>query len=588
MKSNKIIEIIKEYDPSKVVFWVGAGVDSNQPTSLPRAQELLTELLNLSCGEIVAKRILDDYTSVHGGIPRLETVVSELKTFESELKNNSSLLNGFKSFLECPYNECHNVIAQYVELGANVVTTNYGNAIPNAVNDRVGMSSDHLELEFDDDLGIYCYKSANLKIGSVFHIHGIADDLNTLGVSLDEVKNNLTANFKNKVEQWINDGYCFVFVGYSCSDSLDVNVMFDELNLNSDNKSYGVIVNHSNDISFSADIDSRYNILLKFDNHYQLNINTMSFFEAIQKSDDYTEPNVEFDWVQCFRNKCTGVLSSDYKYSALGYIKMLGLDANRILGKAWYYKIRKKDYSPFKRDWYINYYVSSCLSNMGRSMISLVFASRNEKTDLQTSDMLSSINVKRAAQIGEKTDSILEYLKAFEVGKIDWNISTPLNRRTKWIIYDFLIHPFCFNKNVRRHRELAQMIIDCNDIILEKGNNFVQSYFQIITALRHNAVLYMIFNNNRDKSLKYITKAINSYDDISSLDGVLTSKMYCVFIKLVDFRINKNLQSLSEVKVDLKEIKPLLSATKNSNELFLYVLIWANYCLLKLIEHRYK
>ena len=44
-------EILSKIDLKKTVFWVGAGIDVSAPTCLPLGVELLTFVLDYTCGE---------------------------------------------------------------------------------------------------------------------------------------------------------------------------------------------------------------------------------------------------------------------------------------------------------------------------------------------------------------------------------------------------------------------------------------------------------------------------------------------------------------------------------------------------------
>lgn len=70
---NDLVNLIKSLDPSKIVFWVGAGIDSNPPTSLPLASKLLEELIKQTCGKVYASKIKTQYELLYGEnmIPRV-------------------------------------------------------------------------------------------------------------------------------------------------------------------------------------------------------------------------------------------------------------------------------------------------------------------------------------------------------------------------------------------------------------------------------------------------------------------------------------------------------------------------------------
>lgn len=119
---SDLIKFIKTTDPQKIVFWIGAGVDHNSPTNLPLAEDLLRKILELTCGKDYAKNIQKKSKLVYQGIPRMEMVISEIKLFESELAIDSTIVNGFSSFLDAPPNSCHQVLAQFLNQGSNIVS----------------------------------------------------------------------------------------------------------------------------------------------------------------------------------------------------------------------------------------------------------------------------------------------------------------------------------------------------------------------------------------------------------------------------------------------------------------------------------
>ena len=100
---DSLIKTIKTMDPQKIVFWLGAGVDYNYPTGLPLAKSLMESLLQYSCGSYYEDLKQHIERNFQNGIPRMETIISEIKLFEGELKRPTNILQGFSAFLEeCP------------------------------------------------------------------------------------------------------------------------------------------------------------------------------------------------------------------------------------------------------------------------------------------------------------------------------------------------------------------------------------------------------------------------------------------------------------------------------------------------------
>lgn len=96
---NEIDNLLKSFNPNKIVFWVGAGIDADAPTCLPIGNQLTEYVLELSCGiegankikeywkdlsELI-QRLFNDEISI-SSIPRLETIFEAIKDFEGHLK----------------------------------------------------------------------------------------------------------------------------------------------------------------------------------------------------------------------------------------------------------------------------------------------------------------------------------------------------------------------------------------------------------------------------------------------------------------------------------------------------------------------
>ncbi len=333
---SDLIKLIKTLEPQKIVFWIGAGVDNNWPTNLPVAKDLLEKILELTCGEEYTEKIEKQYKSVYNGIPRMETVISEIKLFESELAIDSTIVNGFSSFLDAPPNTCHQVLAQYLNQGSNIVSLNYGNTIAKAYNMQYSNKFPTKPV-FDDELNLYVYKNECITKGKVYHLHGVADDLDTIGISLNEVKKTFSPKFKDQLTAWINNGYCFIFLGYSCSDTLDVNPFF--LNLKSKGNATGIIINHSKQESFTMENqDSKMkNILTPFSQKIIFNTVTKDFIESLKIRKCQKDDN-EYDWFDNFQNCIIPYNQDLYQYISLGLINSLGLDYKKVLPSDWYKK----------------------------------------------------------------------------------------------------------------------------------------------------------------------------------------------------------------------------------------------------------
>ncbi|MCM1179273.1 MAG: SIR2 family protein [Clostridium sp.] len=578
---SDLIQLIKTLEPQKIVFWIGAGVDCNSPTNLPLANNLLEKILVLTCGEEYAKSIKDQYELVYQGIPRMETVISEIKLFESELAIDSTIVNGLSSFLDAPPNSCHQVLAQFLNKGSNIVSLNYGNTIAKAFNMQYDNTFPTKPV-FDEEFRLYMYKSENITQGKIYHLHGVADDLRTIGISLNEVKKTFSPKFKEQLTEWINNSYCFIFLGYSCSDTLDVNPFF--LNLKTKGNATGIIINYSKHESFANENqDSNMdNILTPFNQKIIFNTITRDFieslaihdYEKIKNNDDNNDDGHK--WSDNFENCIIPYNQDLYQYIALGLINSLGLDCKEILASDWYKQ--QKKYELFKRHWYIDYNSFICLSRDSNFSNAINFSTKLDNSQLTKSDIYANIGLtKKAARAALPVTEIYNILHntnwANSNYQIDWTISTALNRNAQWIIIDILRNPFLFKIKQKRYSKLADTIIKCNNIIINLGNDYVLNFIQQLTALRYNGVLLMVFKNKYAPAIRNLKKALDDYTAISSIAGIIRCKLYLAFVELSNFRINKDSNSLNAAQSYLSDIHAHYSKIMKSRDKYIYILL---------------
>lgn len=569
---NNILETIKNYDPKKIVFWIGAGVDINSPTCLPKANKLVEKLLGLSCGTEKAKMVLEELE-----MPRMETIIYELKIFEKELKQQESILQIFKYFLEAPPNDCHQVIAQYLRLGSNVVTTNYTDTIQKAYSLQYDVDPSIIKPQYDTKNKMYISCDEKANSGKIFHIHGTSYDLNTIGISLYEVKNTFSQEFQHTLKKWIDNDYYFIFLGYSCSDDLDVNIFLKSCNSINGNNSKALIVSHSNSdeiIPLDKLNENFKDVLYPFNQKNAVSTNTSSFLIQIKKH-TYIKCKSLFD---NFDFNSINIVSYDKKlnkYFILGLYKTFDFNIGKILGNKWY---KNREYELFNRNWYIDYYTYMCLSKSYHPLLLIKYAKKLKNDDLTYSDTLSKLGfTKKAANVCISITEINKFIDNIDINSpgpvIDWNISTSLNRKAQWIIKDILKNPIFCSYKLNTHKNDALEIISCNKKILKLGNDYILDIFQNLTANRYNGVLIMLYQNDYNESNNLLHHSIKHYRNISSIDGEIRCLLYMAFVELLNYKYNKNKESLTFAQKYLNKAKKCSKSKLNPNDLQLYFLI---------------
>ncbi len=157
--------------------------------------------------------------------------------------------------------------------------------------------------------------------------------------------------------------------------------------------------------------------------------------------------------------------------------------------------------------------------------------------------------------------------------QIGWPISTALNRNAQWIIIDILQSPFLFKIKQKKYSKLADTIMECNNIIINLGNDYVLDFIQQLTALRYNGVLLMVFKNEYALAIRNLKKALDDYAAISSIAGVIRCKLYLAFIEMSNFKINKDSNSLNIAKSYLDDVNTHYSKIMKSSDKHIYILL---------------
>ena len=290
VKKEEVVKVIKTYPVNKLVFWLGAGIDLDFPTALPLGRELTVDVLKRGCGSEYAENILAQWkksrqliSDVTGGnidiheLPRLETILEAVRIFEENLLSDNSILKGLESFSEAPANENHFVLAELLHEGANIVTTNFDECIVKAYNELY--QDENLPLTLHQEKETWIYESELQEAGKIYHIHGVARCIENIGATLSILKNPIAGEFDNKMKKWLDDGSCFIFLGYSGMDSLDVIPYLNKLE--SSEKSIGVYVRHTEQNIEDENVQSneREDVLLKcFQAKYLVCFNTAQLF----------------------------------------------------------------------------------------------------------------------------------------------------------------------------------------------------------------------------------------------------------------------------------------------------------------------
>jgi hypothetical protein len=232
-----IPDFIHDVPPERWLLWVGAGISYPAPTSLPLGIPLTLFTLQECCGETVTTKVgqlwaeanahigAPDAPGPLGPVPRLESVLGDVDEVRAEfLGSGFDFLTGFRTFRGAPFNQNHLHIAELLRRGVNVVTMNFDTCIEAAYR-HLTLGKD--ELLLGRELGTPCYSSrSDPNVGKVWHVHGTAHDVRSLGATILAVKEGLPDGFRIWLDNILSCDSLVIFLGYSASDSFDVNLYF--------------------------------------------------------------------------------------------------------------------------------------------------------------------------------------------------------------------------------------------------------------------------------------------------------------------------------------------------------------------------
>ena len=203
----------------KLVFFVGAGISHVSPSCLPLFKELNKSIIRLTTGgqldEKDCETLADDI--------RPEVVLQILMEILSKdvMYKLLEWLKGVMTGTEP--NPNHFLLAQVLNQGGWVFTTNYDNLIEKAcdrlsihVQDKICYNETHFE-EFRKrhrDVG-------DVPGGYLFKLHGTIEDFESILATLRHVGKGLALS-KTHILKYFLKNFSFCFMGYSCQDDFDI------------------------------------------------------------------------------------------------------------------------------------------------------------------------------------------------------------------------------------------------------------------------------------------------------------------------------------------------------------------------------
>lgn len=578
LKMEDLDNFVKTICSKDIVFWVGAEVDHESSTSLPIGNGLTDFMLQCACGEQYAGKLIKLWNHRKNTItkvlklddlmadrPRLETVIESIRLYEEHQTERLSIVKGLRSFCasERPYNIDHVYLAQCLCMGADIVTVNYGDFICEAYRYLYGEDS-----IWFDKIG-HVYNTVEEQAGSIYFIHGVSQEIDTLGASLSTVKDKFPLFFIEKVKEWMDSRY-FVFAGYGGVDTLDVNPLLKSLGASYKGKAIYIrhgTYNSEKDVLLEA---KEKNLLSFFSERNLCVADTKEVLKIFSRS---TYQSHDFDcdstdWKTSFV-KYSDTWTEDMQFSCLLRICLdLGIPIDEAYGATWADKIRDIGNTD---DWYRMYMPYQCAAMIQDKEVMKCFEKDMLKMDsskLMRSDInASNDRIEEAAHkvnIEETIQKVNEKIIKHEI--IEWDLSTGLNRYIQNLLIKEIKRVFTLKRNLDKFAEKKRLneVKECVSHIIDNGYDAVREVNQINTAYRTRGICLVLMGKDASNVVGDFDMALYNYVDISSIDGIISTLIHKSLIYIVSYKRTRNKKEFEEAVRLIKQATYIVDSAKLS------------------------
>ena len=219
------IFLLREQQPARLVAFCGSGISAPSPTSLPLGSELVVSLLNLDWVDGDEKFPLSESEINRSNLRgiRFEHLLSVFAEWGKH--DLAALLN---QFADAEPNAYHLRLAELCKQGIidDLVTTNFDGCLEKSLHQK-GVDCNIIVSAEDPYI-------ADSDVVNLLKIHGSITRQNAgyqataLGATLESVSHGLPAWRRNLLLQLLDGATC-AFLGYSGSDSYDINPLLFEM-----------------------------------------------------------------------------------------------------------------------------------------------------------------------------------------------------------------------------------------------------------------------------------------------------------------------------------------------------------------------
>lgn len=547
-------------DVSKTIFWVGAGisVESGLPLGGTLTDKYLEKALGVECSDYIKhlwKTINRKFSFLFGlEFPsiRLEFIIGCLEDVDYEF-GNGRLLEGFRHFLLANHCENHRLL--------NLLARNY-NTVIITPNFDCGILQDQNN-SFNFKYGIPHF---DINGSDIFHYHGIANDIDSLGATIRKIKKGFTPGFSRYLIDKFSEGYNLVCIGFSCSDFFDVTPFFDSLDVN-------IFSGNAIFLQYSSKLDkatrARAEQMFKaFSNKTYLTGSDPTMFltnlakpAGIPSKPDEQNKSNNYDWKEGFDS--ISIPEAKNKYYLIRLVSQLGLELENhyLIGNfKGYRNVEELLMSAVDEYLYLNHDVTKCLArqlaekfpdDLSKSVLSDIRKfctlaglddNKNIRTIKKFIDCYFSIR-KVGIPLHEKTKDFKSLVNDILHCSSDSNMIISQNVQSlNWHVRD-IIHDKTISANERNKK--LRVLLECTEKMLSVhfSEYMYISYYLSLSKnkWRINQILY-----NRFPTRDEVRKLLNIALEINSLDDAI--KLLICKAELHKMSFNSNKFSIQAIK----------------------------------------
>lgn len=520
-----IPNFINDFPSQQWLLWVGAGVSYSAPTSLPLGVTLTLFAMEECCGEAVTTQVQRLWTEANdiiytpdapaplGTVPRLESILGDIDDVRAKSINcEFDFLLGFRTFTDASFNQNHLYIAQLLRRGVNVVTTSFDTCIEEAYKHLThGADELLLDREFDTP----CYRShSDLTVGKVWHVHGTAQDVRSLGATIMAVKEGLPTGFHAWLDDVLSNSTLVIFLGYSASDSFDVNLYFTSQREGQFAASTGWFVQHS-----GAPTPPRAVLLVgPFGRRLTTTQDTTEVLQSLSGTRLQAVPVETFPWKDVFlRNAVMRDAGRVKSYLICKLAFTLGINVD-LLDAAAYTNALQHEHDFDREDFHRTLaYVSRVQGAAQREQRHDILSKRGGVEMLGYH--YSKGHARRALSYAKGINEMFSDARAAG-GELDWRTYTSMSAHCRPIVTRYLLNPFATKVTIK-DRRMIERLMELTVLLSNVPLRNVRYINQVATALRFNFLFKALLNGVQDDHT--IERVLELYGEGASVAGFIAT-----------------------------------------------------------------